>query len=409
MNRHSFLRFLKLSAYWFAINFLWGAMLAIVIPSQVKFIVGDNEKSAILGTVLSIGAFVAMISRPLFGALSDRSTLKVGRRRPFMVIGALLTMIPIYIMGSTKNIIVYLVGFLLLQLFINISTAGYQGLIPDTVAEEERGVAASFLGIMTFLGTISAVVLSGGLADKHNYTLIYLIIGIVILVFMTVTALGIKEQQHINREPFNLKVFLKTFYVNPKKHPDFIWFLLCSFFILLGFYSIFNFQQYYLEDILGSAHPAQDTTSISAFVLLGATVISVVAGVLSDKIGRRKIVAFSALFMASMAFVLLFQPTFPVILAMSVIFGLGYGGFTSVSWALVTDCLPDASNGSAKDLGLWTVSATLPQVLGPTIGGVMISSFKTTHIAYGYTILYISVLIYLIIGGLLVFKIKRSR
>ncbi len=408
MKRASFFFFFKLSAYWFAINFLWGAMLAIVIPSQVQFIVGNNAKSAVLGSVIAVGALVAMISQPVFGALSDRSTLSFGRRRPMMVLGALLTTIPLYIMGTTSNIIVYSGGFLLLQLFVNISTAGYQGLIPDTVTPAERGIAASFLGIMTFLGTISAVVLSGSLADQHRYGLINVLIGVVILATMAVTAFGIKEKPHFNQEKFNLTTFLKTFYVSPKKHPDFIWLLVASFFIMIGFYTLFNFQQYYLEDIMGSTHPAQDTTLVSAVVLVGATLISVVAGVLSDKIGRKKVASFSALFMATMAFALLFRPSFQVILVMGVIFGLGYGGFTSVHWALVTDCLPDAE-GSAKDLGLWTVSATLPQVLGPKIGGYLLAVYHETNLAYGYSLLYVLVIAYLVIGSLLVFKIKGSR
>ena len=408
MKRASFFFFLKLSAYWFAINFLWGAMLAIVIPSQVQFIVGNNAKSAVLGSVIAVGALVAMISQPVFGALSDRSTLSFGRRRPMMVFGAVLTLFPLYIMGSTRNIMVYAGGFLLLQLFVNISTAGYQGLIPDKVEAADRGVAASFLGVMTFLGTISAVVLSGRLADQHRYALINLIIGVVVLATMAVTALGIKEKPHFNQDKFSLTNFLKTFYVSPKKHPDFVWFLVASFFIMIGFYTLFNFQQYYLEDMMGSTHPAQDTTLVSAVVLIGATVISVAAGVLSDKVGRKKVASFSALFMATMAVALLFRPSLQVILAMGVVFGLGYGGFTSVHWALVTDCLPDAE-GSAKDLGLWTVSATLPQVLGPKIGGYLLSAYRGTNLAYGYSLLYVLVIIYLVLGSLLVFKIKGSR
>jgi len=406
VNRHSLSYLFKLSAYWFAVNFLWGAMLAIVLPSQIQFLVGDNTKSAFLGTLLSVGALVAMLCRPLFGALSDRSSFRAGRRRPFMVAGALLSMIPLYIMGSTRSIFLYSLGFLLLQLFINISAAGYQGLIPDTVAQEQMGVASSFMGAMTILGSISAVIVSGRLADNHSYHAIYLITGIVILVFMTVTAIGIREKQYTNREAFSSKIYLKAFYVNPRTNPNFVWILVCSFLIMLGSNSAFNFQQYYFEDVLRSAHPAQDISLISTVVLVCAAVISVMAGALSDKIGRKEIFALSAWFMSSMAVVLLFQPPLILIVATAVIFGLGYGGFTSVQWALITEFLP-GSNSSSKDLGLWTVSTTLPQVIGPKIGGYLISAFRGPHIAFGYTILYAFVAVDLIAGGLLILRIKN--
>ena len=100
MKKLSFSQFLKLVAYHFAVNFLWGALLTIVIPSQVRAIVGQEGKEAALGSVLAAGAIIAMITQPIFGALSDRCTHKLGRRRPYDIrcyIGAYTT----YMMGAS--------------------------------------------------------------------------------------------------------------------------------------------------------------------------------------------------------------------------------------------------------------------------------------------------------------------
>ena len=63
--------------------------LSVLLPNQVQAIAGSGHKVAVLGWVTGIGAAVAMISNPVAGALSDRTTGRFGRRRPWMVCGAL--------------------------------------------------------------------------------------------------------------------------------------------------------------------------------------------------------------------------------------------------------------------------------------------------------------------------------
>ncbi|MDR3644454.1 MAG: MFS transporter, partial [Clostridia bacterium] len=408
MKKSTLLFLLKLTSFWFWVNFLWGAMLSIVIPSQVNFIVGNSAKSSALGTVLSIGAVVAMFTQPLFGSLSDRCNLRLGRRRPFVIFGVLMCLIPLGMMAFTKSFVLYCVGFLLLQLFANIATAGFQGLIPDTVSEKERGTAASFMGGMTFLGTIAGILISGSFADSHQYPVIYLAIAVLLVLCMVITVLGVKESPYDKHEPFQLKKFIRTFYINPHEHPDFIWMLVSTFFIMLGFYLLFFYQQYYISDVLGSKQPATDTTLVSTIIIIGAAVVSVLAGKFSDKLGRKAIVAMSVFCMAVMALALALHATFVAILILAMVFGFGYGGYTSVQWALVTDILPGADD-SAKDLGIWGISSTLPQVIGPMIGGAMIAAYKTTNIFYGYRLMYILVIASLAAGGLMVYKIKNAR
>src|SRR5689334_4694310 len=63
--------------------------IALLLPNQVQAIAGSAHKVAVLGWVTGIGAAVAMISNPVSGALSDRTTSRFGRRHPWTVCGAL--------------------------------------------------------------------------------------------------------------------------------------------------------------------------------------------------------------------------------------------------------------------------------------------------------------------------------
>lgn len=409
MQRLSFYGMFKISAYWFAYNFLWGALLAIVLPSQVKYIVGDGDKSAALGAVLSIGAIMAMVITPLFGAISDRTRIRLGRRRPYIVFGVLLGLFPLYWMATTEDLFLLLLAYLLLQFAINITGAAHHGLIPDLVPAEQRGVMASFMGVMTLLGTAIAVILAGMFADQHQYEIIYLVIALILLVCMVITVMGVKEQQYTEKQPFTLGSFIREFYISPRKFPDFAWMLLSTFLLLLGFYSINNYLQYYLEDVLGSTKPAEDTMLVGIVMLVGATLISMVAGKLSDWIGRRWTFAIAAIAMGLTAVVFLFAPSFSIILLMGVSFGIGYGTFTSVQWAIATDTLPNIETASGKDLGIWNLATTLPQVVAPLLGAVWLSGIGKNDLLRGYQFLYISVVIFLLLSAITVFRIRKVR
>ena len=82
-----------LSLYWFATSVLWTAILITTLPSQAYAIGGDATKGRTLGVILLVGAFVSMVVAPLFGAISDRLITRWGRRRPWLVLGTLLSLI----------------------------------------------------------------------------------------------------------------------------------------------------------------------------------------------------------------------------------------------------------------------------------------------------------------------------
>src|SRR5437879_6967840 len=78
------------SCLWLAYNVQWGALLAVVVPNQIVALVGPERKELYNGIIGPIGAAVALIVTPIAGALSDRSRSRFGRRRPFILTGALI-------------------------------------------------------------------------------------------------------------------------------------------------------------------------------------------------------------------------------------------------------------------------------------------------------------------------------
>ena len=150
----SLARQLFLSCYWFAYNVQWGALLAIVLPSQIASVVGERHKELYNGLIPPAGALISLVLTPLAGALSDRSRSRFGRRRPFLVVGTLLNalfMLGLAGFGKGSSIGLYLLAYVGLQLGANWAGGPYAGLIPDLVPAAQRGAASGWMAFMSSL------------------------------------------------------------------------------------------------------------------------------------------------------------------------------------------------------------------------------------------------------------------
>lgn len=114
-------------------------------------------------------------------------------------------------------------------------------------------------------------------------------------------------------------------------------------------------------------------------MMIVAGISSALSGKLSDHMGgRRKIfVTCSAGIMAGAALGLIFARTLAVVMVLSGVFGLGYGVFMAVDFAMVLDVLPDEST-RAKDLAVWHLSLVLPQLFATPLGGLIRDSVRAS-------------------------------
>ncbi|HEY2982052.1 MAG TPA: MFS transporter [Anaerolineales bacterium] len=422
-------RQLLLSFFWFSTNMMWAAILIILMPSQIKAAVGDATKGSALGLALAAGAFISMLAAPIFGALSDRIRLPGGRRKPWIVIGTLGNVVSLiglaYLIkpGHPESVVVWSVAFLFVELFNNIATAPYSALIPDLVATEQRGSASGFLGLMTMLGTFAGGVM-GFLVGPLGIPTVYFILMGVMLLGMLVTVFGVHELD-VPRVivPFKLGEFLRGM-LDPFKHSDFTWVFLTRLLVTMGIFTVQEFIQYYMGDVIGAPFvlagfgTVADTAeaAVSFFLpalLLGAIITTVVAGVLSDKYGRKLMVYISGALMGAVCLVFILTHSFTIAVLMGVVFGLGYGAYQSVDWALAADVLPSMDD-YAKDMGVWHVAFVLPQVIATPVAGFLLDNFQPIGAArnipnLGYTVIFLVAVVYFVLGTVFVKQIKGVR
>jgi MFS family permease len=162
-----------------------------------------------------------------------------------------------------------------------------------------------------------------------------------------------------------LMAFFQAFRSN-----DFFWTFATRALVTLGIFSILPFMELYFRDVVRTP----DAGAASAFWLLaviaGAIIPSIVGGLLSDRTGRRKLFVYiSSGMQALVVSVLLFGlvRSLSVLYVLGIFYGIGYGAYYAVDWALACDVLPDRETAAGRDMALWHVSFTLPQVLAPAI------------------------------------------
>ncbi len=199
---------------------------------------------------------------------------------------------------------------------------------------------------------------------------------------------------------------LRMFDFRPRRDPDFAWVFATRLLMMLGIYTIQTFLQFYMKDVVGVAHPEQQTTNFVIILSLTSLISAFAVGWLSDHFGRKRMVYISGGLMALVGFIFIVTHSLPIVLAAGAIFGLGYGAYVSVDWALVADVLPSHRN-YARDMGVWNISLSLPQVIAPVLGGPLIDSFtRSGHTVLGFQLLFAMAIAYCVLGTVTVRYIK---
>ncbi len=393
---------IHLSAYWFATNFLWGALLVIMLPGEIKKMV-PSDRVAAVGLLTGLAAIVALVVPLVVGELSDRCAAKLGRRRPFMIVGISVNLIGLLLMClvytsakpvppsgtdqywgtigyllSNSTFLEFLFAYIIVQLGNNIASAAYSGVIPDLVPLDQRGVASGYMALMSQLGTLFGVVISGLVLGSLPEMIKYAVLGAGLVGLALVTLLGIKENPLPSAPPkINWGLYIRSLWIDPKLHPDFAWVWLTRALVMLGFYSVLPFVNYYFVDVIHIEKPDKPASMMTGILLIASCVSGVYGGAISDKIGRKSVVYRANFMIAVVALAFIFCRSIPQVLLAGSIFGLGYGAYISVDWALGTDVLPNAKS-AGKEMGIWHIAMTLPQTIAAPVASSLIVLFGST-------------------------------
>jgi MFS family permease len=437
VSRLSHTRQLILNLLWFPINAETAALLTIVIPTQILLFVpssqvGSAEQATVLSWMVVVAASVSLLMPPFIGALSDRTRGKLGRRRPYLLAGGLLLVASTPLLVNASTIVDFLAGLALLLIGMNIINSAYQSLVPDRVPEEQRGMASGYVGGLTILGSVAslglAAYLLGGVnqqafnADmvRHHAGIYYIVTATLLILGILLTVLGVHELPYRRTSPsverertiVGFAWWLVHHWVEPWRKYNFTLVFLTRTAIMLGLAMFMTFVEYYFARVQNVTNFVATTALIAVLALGGGVISGILSGVLSDRMKRRApVVCVATLFMGatSLTFVVASGNLGFWLWPLGVLFGLGYGAFSSVDWALTIDALPSLKE-AGKYLGLWNASNTIPAIIAPLLGGSIISiAGGHGHIELGYRLVFACATVFLIIAAIGILFVRERR
>ncbi|MFF7351414.1 MULTISPECIES: MFS transporter [Streptomyces] len=379
----------------------WFGPLQILLASQARdFAPGTGmPKETLLAWVTGAGAVVSLLANPLFGALSDRTTARRGRRTPWIVAGSAGGAVSLLLLARAGGVWSMAAGWCLVQLTLNAAFAAVTAAVPDRVPRLQRGAVGGWLGAAQILGVVGGTGLAtvaGGVRAGYAACAVCTAAGVLPYVLRH-EDLRLARQ---DRPRWSWRGFLAGFWLSPRRHPDLGWAWLTRFLINLSNSLVLLYLLYYLRDRLHRPDPGQGVLVLTAVNGLTLVATVVAGGVWSDRAGRRKpFVVWSGALMAVATAALAGWQTWPGAIVAAAVLGVGFGVFTSVDFALMTDVLPKALD-RGKDLGVINVANALPQVAAPALAAPIV-----TYLG-GYRVLYLLAAAIGLAGAALVGRIR---
>jgi MFS family permease len=391
----------------FSIYMALFAPLLATIPVKISQLSGASSKAVDLGAVLAPGAFAALVAAPIFGAISDRTRSRLGRRKLWIVFGCVVILAGLVLMALATNLLMVGMGWFLVQIGANAALAANNALLPDLVPEHQRGKVSAILGIALSLALLAGTYVTTFTAGNNLLMFVtpWLMCPIAVMwLFST-----FKDRPAGAMPPFKLADIGRTFWVNPIQHPDFGWAFFSRFLVFMGVAYFLTYQFIFLSDQLRlDQSAALAGLALSQLVTTIVTVsCTLLSGWISDRIGRRKpVVVVAGLLVALGLVIIAMSHTLNQFLVGAAVYGIGQGVYFAVDMALVAAVLPNPDD-TAKDLGVFNIASVLPQSLAPVmaplflaIGGVPGGNLPAVFIAGA---------VIAVIGAFVILPIRKTR
>ena len=367
----------------------------------------DAARASGLSFVTTIGMLATMIMQPVAGLMSDRTRSRRGRRAPWIILGALITLAALLAAQYASSMAMLALMWACAGIGTNMAAGPLAASIPDRVPADKTGALSAVAGVGTLIGFVSGTV-AGGALFNHVGTSSYIPFGVVVALLCL---LFVKTSPDLSSERMALgQVSIKTHLAGltlALRDHDFRWLWFGKVISYFGYATSTTFGVYMLQSYVQPALSQQEAARIAPLIHLaafpGTLVAMYLAGRWSDAIGRRKpFVIGSTLLMAASMLIPLLSPTVAALFAQAIIGNIALGAFLVVDQAMFIDVLPD-KEAAGRDLGVSALGGNLGQALGPAIAGMVVA------LTGGYAGVWCVAIVLGIFSAVVVLSVKNAR
>ncbi|WP_422933286.1 MFS transporter [Sinomonas sp. P47F7] len=393
----------------------FGASLAYIVPLAFSLSIRVNQLAPghqeVLGYVAGTAQLLYVLSSPLIGVWSDRFRSRLGRRRPFVIGGALLGLAALLVMALAPNVVVLALGWALAILGFGTVQAAIGNLQADRLPEEQRGKVSGLTGLSGQIAPILGVTIAS--AFVGNALLLFLIPGVIgaflVLPFIFRAKEPDSRRLELPADRLSAKSVLASYVFDPRKAPDFAWNWLGRFVFFLGLYANTTFSAFFYSQRLST--PVEKVGQLVAVIgligLVAAMLGSIGAGFLSDRFRRRKLFTMIGVSLFTVgAIVEAFAYSLPVLVAGSLLMNLAIAAFSAVDQAIVIAVLPNRAE-AGRYMAVVAFAQKIPSGIAPLLAPLVIG-IGSIGGEKNYTLLYLIGGALAFIGGLIILTRVKS-
>lgn len=394
------------------LGFYVAVLTPIAIALAIRVQALDPEgKGASLGAILGAGALFALFANPLFGQLSDRTRSRFGRRKPWLISGALVGTLSQIVIAYSSSLIIIAIAWCVVQMAYNGMLAALVAVVPDQVPERQRGLVSALAGMSIYVGLLigSAVISVTGTTNNAMF-LVPAGIGLAAILIFTLLFQDRPTNNEVPLKAQPSREFAASFWVNPVKHADFGYAWLSRFLVCFGFAILTSYQVYYLTDRHGVSGADIGHVMFTSTLITTACVVvsSLISGYFSDRLARRKIFVFTAAATYALGIgVIIVAADLALFFLGVAISSVGFGVYMAVDQALVVDVLPNRETHAAKNLGVLNIANAVPQSIAPAVAPLLLSI--SSAVSQNYTALYSAAAISAFLGALAIVPVRGVR
>ncbi len=385
------LAFLSISAFWQLYD------NAVPILLEDKF----NLGAGLIGIIMSVDNILALFMLPMFGALSDRTKTRFGKRMPFIIVGTAIAsffMVLIPLGANWQSFPLFIIALSITLLAMSAYRSPAVALMPDVTPKPFRSKANAIINLMGAVGGILALLIIKLLlqGQNDNYWKIFLAVALIMVLSVTILVLNINENK-LALADSEAETAQSGSHKLPKPVFRSLVFLLLSVaFWFIGYNAVTTAFSRYADNVFN----LKDYSS----PLLVATISSIIAflpiGIISSKIGRKKVILAGVILLASawfsVTFITVYTSFINIILALV---GVAWAMINVNSYPMVVEMSQSGDIG--KYTGYYYTFSMSAQVITPIISGYLIQFF-------GYRILFPYATIFTLLAFLTMTQVKHG-
>ena len=415
LKRFTTAQFLNFCLGFFGLQFAW--QMRIILSGPVTE--GLGASPFIYGLIWLAGPFTGMVVQPLVGALSDKTISPFGRRRPYLLGGALLASVALWIFPNSEGVANYIHNLLgvnlpawsalliaaimiwVIDACVNVAQGPYRALIPDVVPQEQHSLANSYISLAIGLGSVVAAGAAPFLRWAFGYQMSipaqFIMAALAFTLGMLWTCITIKEHQakkEIIKDVAVAEVNEDTFLDSLKNFfalsPEVSKICTMQFFTWIGtMCMMIFFTQYSIHTVFEVPDLSSVTEDVASqysnAMLIGTNfssicfaifnlicfVVAIPIGILSAKYGNKKVHIISLITMILAYLGMGFSYNPKVVAMLMGVAGIGWASICALPFAMLSQYIKKGTEGSV--MGIFNIFIAGPQVFVCTLVAWFIS------------------------------------